>query len=157
MKNLLKKAVIINPSAILNSSFPANIIGIRGISLLHTNLTINWIFYIAIGMCSIGIIFETMADFQLLRFKQTSSGICDVGLWQLSRHPNYFFDFIFWVGVALFCIHSTYAYLACIAPLTIFIIFYYITGPYTEKCSIERHKERYSAYQKVNFFFIRLF
>jgi steroid 5-alpha reductase family enzyme len=49
-----------------------------------------------------GIGFEAIADFQLTRFKlNNESGVMDSGLWSLSRHPNYFGEFVTWWGIYL--------------------------------------------------------
>ena len=41
---------------------------------------------------------EAMADAQLAKFRREapSGGLCEIGLWRFSRHPNYFFEFLFW-------------------------------------------------------------
>lgn len=42
---------------------------------------------------STAILGEAVADYQLRQWKLTrgNKSVCDVGLWRLSRHPNYFF------------------------------------------------------------------
>ena len=46
---------------------------------------------------------EALADDQLAAFKRTAlpGSICDRGLWAWTRHPNYFCEFLVWVGFAL--------------------------------------------------------
>jgi steroid 5-alpha reductase family enzyme len=47
---------------------------------------------------------EAIADRQLRLFKGVAGNagrICQDGLWGWSRHPNYFFEWLFWVGVAV--------------------------------------------------------
>jgi steroid 5-alpha reductase family enzyme len=56
---------------------------------------------IAIIVIVIAVVGEGIADAQLARFRSgvTNGGkVCDVGLWGLSRHPNYFFQWLGWVG-----------------------------------------------------------
>ncbi len=47
--------------------------------------------------------FESLADLQKSRFtggyENTGTGICDVGLWRYSRHPNYFGQWVQWVAL----------------------------------------------------------
>lgn len=50
---------------------------------------------------------EGLADVQLSRFRADTSNrgkVCDIGLWGLSRHPNYFFQWLGWAGYALVAI-----------------------------------------------------
>ncbi|MFM2151998.1 MAG: hypothetical protein RL199_433 [Pseudomonadota bacterium] len=46
---------------------------------------------------------EAASDAQLASFKKSarSGAICDRGLWAWTRHPNYFSDWLVWVGFAL--------------------------------------------------------
>jgi len=50
---------------------------------------------------------EGVADAQLTRFARNPANrgmVCDVGLWGLSRHPNYFFQWLGWMGYAIVAI-----------------------------------------------------
>ncbi len=61
--------------------------------------------FIAIGVAALGFVIEAVADYQKNKFKSRSSNrqkICDVGLWSQSRHPNYFGEILFWIGISLF-------------------------------------------------------
>ena len=60
----------------------------------------------AAGICAwtIGMIFESLGDWQLARFRadRANTGrVMDRGLWRYTRHPNYFGDFCVWWGVYL--------------------------------------------------------
>ncbi len=65
-----------------------------------------------------GLIIETCADWQLVRFRANADNqgkILNTGLWSRTRHPNYFGDVMFWWGVWVIC--------CSIAPLAIYFIF----------------------------------
>lgn len=112
-----------------------------------THLT--WIDSIAICIISLGIMGETLADLQLQRFKNQYKGeVCNAGLWRYSRHPNYFFDWLVWMGFALFAIQSNLGYLGLLSPLMLYIIFTRITGLMTERGSIQSRGQKYIDYQK---------
>ena len=48
---------------------------------------------------SLGIIYETLADYQLNKFLSGGTKkVMQTGLWKYSRHPNYFGEFLVWWG-----------------------------------------------------------
>lgn len=52
----------------------------------------------------IGILFETVGDWQLTRFRADPANkgkVLDTGLWRYTRHPNYFGDACVWWGIWL--------------------------------------------------------
>lgn len=97
-----------------------------------------------------GIIGESISDLQLLKFRSLYPGkVCNVGLWWYSRHPNYFFDWIVWVGFSTFSIGEINGCIGLIAPLLLYIIFNYVTGPITERVSIQTKGQAYIDYQRI--------
>lgn len=45
---------------------------------------------------------ETMADYQKWYFKQSNPGrLCNVGLWAISQHPNFFGNILLWIGILM--------------------------------------------------------
>lgn len=51
---------------------------------------------------SAGLLFESVGDWQLARFKarpEHKGRVMDQGLWRYTRHPNYFGDFLVWWGL----------------------------------------------------------
>lgn len=62
----------------------------------------NAVTYIGFAVAAFGVAFETMADWQMARFKATRTAqdeVMDRGLWRYSRHPNYFGESVFWWGI----------------------------------------------------------
>lgn len=58
----------------------------------------------AAGLASAGIIVETIADWQKLRFKSDPANdgrFCSVGLYRFVQQPNYLGDLMLWTGVLL--------------------------------------------------------
>lgn len=102
---------------------------------------------------AIGFIGENVADYQLNQFKKSKTGICNVGLWKFSRHPNYFFETLIWLSISIMTLSSPYFLISLIGPLSIFCIMFFITGPYTEKCSLEKHGDLFQQYQKKTSYF----
>ena len=53
-------------------------------------------------MYTLGIATESMADLQKWNFKSSHPGsFCDVGLWSVSQHPNFFGNLLLWSGIFL--------------------------------------------------------
>jgi steroid 5-alpha reductase family enzyme len=102
---------------------------------------------IAIG----GLAGEWIADYQLARFKANPANhgrVCDVGLWSLSRHPNYFFEVVVWFGYAVYSLAYPYGALALIAPAVILVSILRVTGiPATEAQAVRTKGDQYRAYQ----------
>jgi steroid 5-alpha reductase family enzyme len=58
----------------------------------------------AAALFLVALIGETTADAQMRSFRAAPANhgkICDVGLWRWSRHPNYFFEWLSWVAIAI--------------------------------------------------------
>lgn len=54
------------------------------------------------AMAIAGLLVETLADYQKWMFKKKkTSGHCNVGLWSLSQHPNWFGNLLLWSGVCV--------------------------------------------------------
>lgn len=106
----------------------------------------------------LGVAFESIADLQLQHFKANNKKkVCNVGLWHYSRHPNYFFDWITWCGFTLFSLRYTYGYIGIISPLFLYVIFNHITGPITERGSIQSRGQAFIDYQRETSMFFPWF
>jgi steroid 5-alpha reductase family enzyme len=67
-----------------------------------------------------GLVFESVGDWQLARFKADPAHqgmIMDRGLWRYTRHPNYFGDFCMWWGLFLISLGSWVGVVTIVGPL----------------------------------------
>eukprot|EP00970_Alexandrium_tamarense_P014482 scaffold4172_cov212-Alexandrium_tamarense.AAC.4 len=49
---------------------------------------------------TVGFLMETVADYQKWMYKQQNPGqFCNVGLWSVSQHPNFFGNLLVWFGI----------------------------------------------------------
>ena len=98
-------------------------------------------FYTGFAISIFGLIYETIADVQLFKFKRKkdkNKKVMDEGLWSLSRHPNYFGEILFWWGIWISTLQGAYWYIGLISPLTITYLLTRFSGvPMLEK----RHKD----------------
>ncbi|MGC3981074.1 MAG: DUF1295 domain-containing protein [Steroidobacteraceae bacterium] len=95
---------------------------------------------------------ESLADAQLKRFKQVPANkgrVCDVGLWGWSRHPNYFFEWLIWIGYALFALASPGGWLTLLLPLLMLHFLINVTGVKpTEEQALRSRGDAYRDYQR---------
>jgi len=95
---------------------------------------------------------EAIADAQLARWKRDPArgAVCDVGLWGWSRHPNYFFEWCYWLGLAVYGL--AFAPLGLVALAGQAIILASILGvtgiPPTEAQAVRSKGDAYRAYQR---------
>jgi steroid 5-alpha reductase family enzyme len=94
---------------------------------------------------------EAAADAQVARFKADPANrgkICDVGLWRLSRHPNYFFEWLTWVAFAILALGADWTgWLALLAPALMYWTLRYASGvPPLEEHMQRTRPERFAAY-----------
>lgn len=95
---------------------------------------------------------EAVADRQLSRFRNArhdAPGVCRVGLWKYSRHPNYFFEWIHWwsyVGVGW---QAPHGWLTLAGPAAMLLLIFKVTGiPPTEAQALASRGEAYRRYQR---------
>jgi len=107
-----------------------------------------------------GLIGETIADRQMSAFKASDTdpkSVCQRGLWKYSRHPNYFFESVIWIGIFLFATSSPWGWTTFYAPAIITFLLLKVTGiPPTEASALKRKGDAYREYQRTTSPFIPL-
>jgi len=108
-----------------------------------------------------GLLGESLADRQLARFRADPANrgkVCQLGLWNYSRHPNYFFEWLVWVGYAVFALGSPWGWLGLIAPALMLHFLLNVTGiPMTEELSLKSKGDAYREYQCTTSAFVPWF
>ena len=62
---------------------------------------------IGISIWAVAYILESVADTQKLLFiSKNANGVCNIGLWRYSRHPNYFSEWLVWTGLVVAAVPS---------------------------------------------------
>jgi steroid 5-alpha reductase family enzyme len=103
-----------------------------------------------------GLIIEAVSDVQKFRYKLDPGRRAhwvDVGLWRLSRHPNYFGEILLWWGLFLVVVPSLewWGWFTVIGPLTITVFLLFVSGiPLLEKSGDKKYgsNPEYLAYKE---------
>ncbi|MCW7509429.1 DUF1295 domain-containing protein [Leptospira levettii] len=114
---------------------------------------IGWILFV------FGVVGETIADKDLHKFLSVPANkgkVCNVGLWKYTRHPNYFFEWVIWLGIGVIPILSTPEAMASLfTPVFMFVLLRFVSGvPFAEKYSLQSKGDLFREYMRTtNAFF----
>ena len=117
---------------------------------------LNWLDYVAAAVTALAIIIELLSDIQLHRFlaHRKEGEIMKTGLWAYSRHPNYFGEWLFWAGLALFGIAAVPSAWWWVLPgaIAMLVMFLVASIPMIDKRSVERRPEYEAHMARVSGF-----
>ncbi|MBB5661855.1 steroid 5-alpha reductase family enzyme [Rhizobium leguminosarum] len=115
--------------------------------------------FLALAVGFIGLGGEALSDAQLARFRKSPgarTGVCEVGLWRYSRHPNYFFEWLFWCCLPLFALAEPIgSWLSLLAPIMMYWLLVHVSGipPLEDHMLRSRGAKFVAVQQRVNAFF----
>jgi len=120
------------------------------------NPSLAWNDYFGWVLFVIGFVCETIGDQQKFVYRnnpENKDHWCDVGIWKLSRHPNYFGEIVLWWGIFASCasILNTWDWFVILGPVFLTIILLFGSGvPTTEKSTDKRFwkLEEYQQWKK---------
>lgn len=116
--------------------------------------------YFGVFVWFVGFVYESTADRQFRHFlnkRQAKNEIMNQGLWNYSRHPNYFGEIIQWIGLFIANIGLEHWYIGIISPVLITFLLKYISGvPLAEKSLMQNPKYRQYASKTPPIFPINL-
>ena len=142
MMNAILSSLLILPQRLLVWSSPKNV-----------SMTL----VIGAFLAPLSIILEGLADKQLKKFlsnKGNRGKTCQEGLWRYSRHPNYFFEWCFWMSIGLCLISYPHGYIALICPLIMYVFLTQFTGiKISEKDAATSRSDFLEYKQKTSAFF----
>ena len=122
-----------------------------GISLIEWVGAVIWL---------IAVVGEGVADWQLKQFKakKNRAPVCQDGLWNYSRHPNYFFEWLIWVGFFVFALGSPLGCATIYCPALMLFFLLRVTGiPLTEGLAVKTKGDAYREYQRTTSQFVPWF
>jgi steroid 5-alpha reductase family enzyme len=128
---------------------------------LDPSVSVKPLEWIGLLVFMIAICGEALADRQLAQFKANLANrgkVCEVGLWHLSRHPNYFFEWLIWVGYFLLACASPYGWISIYCPGLMLFFLLRVTGiPMTERLSLQSKGAAFADYQRRTSAFVPWF
>lgn len=118
--------------------------------------SLNLLDYLGLVLFVFGLVWETLADMQLSRFKANPSNkgkVLNTGLWRYSRHPNYFGEACVWWAFYLFALAGG-AWWAIISPILMTLLLLKVSGVSLLESTIVNRRPAYADYiRKTNAFF----
>lgn len=112
--------------------------------------------WLGMGLWVVGVFFETTGDLQLAAFKHDPANtgkVLNTGLWQYTRHPNYFGDFCVWWGLYLIAA-SGGAWWTAIGPIVMTALLMRYSGAGLLEKTIGERRPGYAEYMRqTNAFF----
>jgi len=135
--------------------FLAWVISIPLLFTLYPVTNFHWLDAVAVLLWLVGFIFESLADWQLFRFRRDDANqgkVLDSGLWRYSRHPNYFGEFCIWWGFYLLAI-PTGGWWTIYAPALMTLLLLKVSGVLLMEKGIGSRRPAYQAYiERTNAF-----
>lgn len=147
-------------------ALPGFLIAVNGQATLH------FLEILGIGVCLLAYILESAADLQKLKFiSRHKGGVCNIGLWRYSRHPNYFSEWLVWTGIVVAAAPSWWAVRAseellvwlvlglgaAMASLMMYVTLVYLTGAIPAEYYSVRKRPEYQRYQQTTSMFFPWF
>jgi steroid 5-alpha reductase family enzyme len=125
--HVIRKVFFIQLAATWFVSLPLQLSAVMG----PTPAMLRPVLIAGVALWLIGLLFETVGDHQLRRFKADPANkgvVMDRGLWAWTRHPNYFGDACVWWGLWLASIAGWLSLATVLSPVLMTYFLVYATG-----------------------------
>jgi steroid 5-alpha reductase family enzyme len=124
-----------------------------------SSATLTWLDWLGGILWGIGLLFETIGDWQLMVFKKNPANqgkVMNKGLWGLTRHPNYFGDAVVWWGFFCFAA-SVGGWFYVFSPVLMTFLLMKVSGVAMLEKTLTQTKPQYAEYiKRVPAFFPKL-
>lgn len=118
---------------------------------------LGWLAFVGVAVWATGLFFESVGDYQLVRFKRDPANrgtVMDRGLWRYTRHPNYFGDFAVWWGLFVVATASWTMVWTVIGPVVMSVLLMRVSGVTLLEKSLTKRRPGYAEYAaRTNTFF----
>lgn len=115
---------------------------------LASSAPLGWLDALGVAAWLIGMVFETVGDAQLARFKGNPAQrgrVLDSGLWRYTRHPNYFGEALLWWGFFLIALAAG-GWWTVYAPLLMTLLLLKVSGVALLEQDIAERRPSYADY-----------
>jgi steroid 5-alpha reductase family enzyme len=116
-----------------------------------TPATVGWLGWVGAVIALAGILFESIGDAQITRFKRDPANqgkVLETGLWRYTRHPNYFGDILAWVGLWLIAAETPLGLWALPGPVLLIVLLTRWSGGVTYEGRLTKSRPGYDDYQR---------
>jgi steroid 5-alpha reductase family enzyme len=130
-----------------------------GAQFFQTRPTFTWVIALAILVWLIGFFFEMVGDSQLARFRAEPANkgkLLNTGVWQLTRHPNYFGDAAQWWGFYLLALIAG-GWWTVFSPILMTLFLIQVSGVALLEKTLAETKPGYKEYMASTSAFIPWF
>ena len=109
------------------------------IIVLNQQATLDLFFMAGCALWVLGFAFEAIADKQKKSFSEIPENkdkFITLGLWSISRHPNYFGEVLLWLGIAIVSLPllSEWQFVTLMSPVFVYLLLTKISGlPFLEE------------------------
>lgn len=121
---------------------------------------LTWLDALATALWAGGLLFESVGDWQLARFKADPANrgrVMDRGLWAYTRHPNYFGDAVVWWAYFLIAAGTPHGVWTVISPLLMTFMLMRVSGVALLERKLVKTRPQYTAYTRCTNAFIPWF
>jgi len=113
------------------------------------NVSMSALAFAGVAICLIGIAFETVGDWQLVKFKRDPNNtgkVMQSGLWRYTRHPNYFGDACVWWGLFLIAAETPWGFWSLPGPILLTWTLTKWSGAPTVEGRLHKTRKGYADY-----------
>ena len=112
---------------------------------------LTWLDGCAALLWTVGLLFESVGDWQLARFKADAANrgkVMNGGLWAYTRHPNYFGDAVTWWAFFLIALATPWGAWTIISPLLMTFMLMRVSGVALLERKLVKTRPEYEAYRR---------
>jgi len=107
---------------------------------------------LAVAIAIVSVAGEALADAQMEAFRRNPANkgrVCRSGLWRYSRHPNYFFECLYWTSFVPLALGSAWGWVSLAAPLVMAFLLTKLSGMPLLEAEMIKRKPGYAEYVRT--------